>query len=263
MLLAALSLSQRELVRFLRQRSRVVGALAPPLLFWFLIGSGLGDSFRPQNAPGSMNSLEYLFPGTLLLILLFTAIFSTISIIEDRREGFLQSVLVAPRSHVALVLGKMLGATALAVAQVLLVLLMTPLLGIRMGPDAVGVTLLTLCIVAFGFTGLGFVIAWQLDSTQGFHAVMNLLLMPMWILSGALFPPHGAPAWLRGVMLANPMSHALDSMRHALYFGTGVDAWGTQTHSVLQSLGISTAFATLMFAGAMWLAGRPAKRHFT
>jgi ABC-2 type transport system permease protein len=254
-------LSQRELVRFMRQRSRVVGALAPPLLFWFLIGSGLGDSFRPESAPPSLTSLEYLFPGTLLLILLFTAIFSTISIIEDRREGFLQSVLVAPRSHVALVLGKMLGATALAVAQVLVVLLVAPLLGLRMGLDAILVTAATLCIVAFGFTGLGFMIAWQLDSTQGFHAVMNLVLMPLWILSGAVFPSHGAPGWLRAVMFVNPMSHALDSMRHALYFGSSTNAWGTQSHAAAQSLIVSAAFALLTLLGALWLARRAGPSH--
>ncbi len=261
MLLAALSLSQRELVRFLRQRSRVVGALAPPLLFWFLIGSGLGDSFRPQTAPRDMTSLEYLFPGTLLLILLFTAIFATISIIEDRREGFLQSVLVAPRSHVALVLGKMFGATALAVGQGALVLVMTPLLGIHLGVGGIVMTLVTLCVVAFGFTGLGFLIAWRLDSTQGFHAVMNLLLMPLWILSGALFPAHGAPEWLRTVMFLNPMSHALDAVRHALYLGAGASVWGTQSDALLPSLGLSALFAASMLVGALWLARRPSHAH--
>lgn len=263
MLLAALSLSQRELVRFVRQRSRVVGALAPPLLFWFLIGSGLGESFRPESAPPRLTSLEYLFPGTLLLILLFTAIFSTISIIEDRREGFLQSVLVAPRSHVALVLGKMLGATALAVGQVLIVLLLASLFGFRMGLGAVLMSVGALCIVAFGFTGLGFLIAWQLDSTQGFHAVMNLLLMPLWILSGAVFPSHGAPGWLRTVMFVNPMSHGLDSMRHALYFGSSTNAWGTQSHSVAQPLSVSAVFALLTLVGALWLARRPGPGYST
>ena len=96
MLLAALSLTQREIVRFWRQPSRVVGALAPPLLFWFLIGSGIGDTYRLDPTAHGRSSLEFLFPGTLLLIMLFTAIFSTISLVEDRREGFLQSVLVAP-----------------------------------------------------------------------------------------------------------------------------------------------------------------------
>src|SRR6476620_5690612 len=95
LLLPALSLAKRELVRFLRQRHRIVGALATPIVFWLLIGGGMGHSFR-ASGPGASNYLQYFFPGTVLMILLFTAIFSTISIIEDRREGFLQSVLVAP-----------------------------------------------------------------------------------------------------------------------------------------------------------------------
>ena len=118
--LAAGTLWQRELVRFFRQRSRVIGALGPPVLFWFLIGSGLGGSFQfsPVSAPpgtAGINYMQYFFPGTITLIVLFTAIFSTISIIEDRHEGFLQSVMVAPISRSAIVLGKIAGGTTLGV----------------------------------------------------------------------------------------------------------------------------------------------------
>jgi ABC-2 type transport system permease protein len=256
-LLPALSLAERELVRFVRQRSRVVGALGPPLLFWFLIGSGIGDSFRPAQAPETLTSLAYLFPGMLLLIVLFTAIFSTISIIEDRREGFLQSVLVAPAARGGLVLGKMLGGTLLAVVQALLVVGLGPLVGMPFGALPFLVTAATLCVVAFGFTGLGFLIAWHLDSTQGFHAIMNLLLVPMWILSGALFPAAGAPGWLRAVMFVNPMSHALDSLRQALYFAAPLPAWGTQWRSLQQPLLLCAAFAGLTLAAALWLSRQP------
>ena len=254
MMLAALSLAQRELVRFLRQRSRVVGALGPPLLFWFLIGSGVGDSFRPPQAPSDLTSLAYLFPGTVLLIVLFTAIFSTISIIEDRREGFLQAVLVAPGSRGGLVLGKMLGGTALAVGQAGLVVLLGPFVGLPLGMRPFLMTASTLVITSFGFTGLGFVIAWRLDSTQGFHAVMNLLLMPMWLLSGALFPAAGAPAWLRAAMFLNPMSHALDALRQALCFGSGAPVWGPQRGTLLTPLAVSAGFALVTFAAALGLA---------
>src|SRR5215211_7328963 len=129
LLLPSLSLAKRELVRFLRQRHRVVGALATPIVFWLLIGGGMGRSFRAEGTPGGGNYLLYFFPGTVLMILLFTAIFSTISIIEDRREGFLQSVLVAPVPRLAIVLGKVLGGAALAFAQALLFLLFAPLVG--------------------------------------------------------------------------------------------------------------------------------------
>src|ERR1700710_532328 len=129
----ALSLTHRELVRFLRQRHRIIGALGTPIVFWLLLGLGMGRSFQGINVPGGASYLEYFFPGTVLMILLFTAIFSTISIIEDRREGFLQSVLVAPVSRMAIVLGKVLGGTALAFGQGLLFLLLAPLIGIHLG----------------------------------------------------------------------------------------------------------------------------------
>src|ERR1039457_3571027 len=133
-LLASGTLWQREIVRFSRQRSRVIGALAPPVLFWFLIGSGLGDSFKTTRAlvTTDVNYLQYFFPGTITLIVLFTAIFSTISVIEDRHEGFLQSVLGAPLSRLTLVLGKILGGTTLAFGQAVLFLLLAPTAGIHL-----------------------------------------------------------------------------------------------------------------------------------
>src|SRR5919202_1095907 len=127
----AWSLCHRELVRFLRQRHRIVGALATPILFWLLIGGGMNRSFK-SSAPGGENYLQYFFPGTVLMILLFTAIFSTISVIEDRREGFLQSVLVAPVSRMSIVLGKVLGGTVLAFGQGLIFLALAPLVGVKL-----------------------------------------------------------------------------------------------------------------------------------
>src|SRR3954469_12574409 len=126
LLLPALSLCRRELVRFLRQRNRIIGALATPIVFWLLIGGGMGRSFQAKGLPGGEDYMKFFFPGTILMILLFTAIFSTISIIEDRREGFLQSVLVAPVSRMAIVLGKILGGTILAFGQGFLFLLLAP-----------------------------------------------------------------------------------------------------------------------------------------
>src|SRR5438128_3905794 len=127
--LAGWSLASRELIRFARQRTRVIGALGQPVLFWVLFGAGLHGSFKPPAwAPRDMTYQEYFFPGVAVLIVLFTAIFSTISIIEDRREGFLQGVLVAPISRLAIVLGKLTGGTLLALIQALLFLVIGPLL---------------------------------------------------------------------------------------------------------------------------------------
>jgi ABC-2 type transport system permease protein len=245
-LLASATLWQREWVRFFRQRSRVVGALGPPILFWFLIGSGLGASFRLSAAPTQgANYLQYFFPGTVALIVLFTAIFSTISIIEDRHEGFLQSVLVAPMPRSALVLGKIAGGTTLAFAQALIFLCFAPLvhLGITLGGFLF--VLVMLLLVSFSLTGLGFFIAWQLDSTQGFHAIMNLFLIPMWLLSGALFPIQGAPLWLQAVMRVNPLTYSLSALQSSFLTNGQPLAPGVASPTVC--LASAAAFSAVMF----------------
>src|SRR5947209_13981536 len=213
--LPALSLCKRELVRFLRQRHRIIGALATPIVFWLLIGAGMGRSFRFEGLPAGENYLQYFFPGTVLMILLFTAIFSTISIIEDRREGFLQSVLVAPVSRMSIVLGKVLGGTILAFGQGLLFLFLCPLVGLKLTPAVFALAVVFMLIVSFSLTALGFCLAWRMSSTQGFHAIMNLFLMPMWFLSGSLFPPRPDTFKpLRWMMQANPLTSGLPGMRH-------------------------------------------------
>ena len=219
--LATLTLLQRETVRFLRERHRVIGALGTPIVFWILIGSGLGRSFRAPGTivPGgaAVSYLQYFFPGTIVMILLFTAIFSTISIIEDRAEGFLQGVLASPAPRGSMVLGKMLGGTLLATGQGLCLLVLFPFIGIYMSIANILVTLLAMILISFGLTGLGFWIAWRLDSSQGFHAIMNLFLIPMWFLSGALFPLSGAPDWMQWVMRLNPLTYGV-AIFHQLFF---------------------------------------------
>jgi ABC-2 type transport system permease protein len=233
-MLAAWTLCRRDLVRFFRQRSRVVGVLATPLIFWGLIGSGF-------------NYMQYLYPGTLVQILLFTSIFSTISIIQDRQQGFLQGVLVAPVSRPAIVLGKVLGGTSIALIQGALFLLLAPLVGIRPGAAGWAAALGVMALVAFGLTAMGVLLAWRFDSVQGFHSVMNLLLMPMWLLSGAVFPPDKAVPWVRAVMVGNPLTYGVDALRRVLTgSGMGLDV----------SLGVSAAFAAFMFALATAFARR-------
>ncbi|RPI26418.1 MAG: multidrug ABC transporter permease [Acidobacteria bacterium] len=214
----ALVLWWRELTRFRRQRSRWIGALGTPLIFWLLIGSGIGASFRPPAGSGSINYLEYFFPGTVLLVVLFTAIFSTFSVIEDRREGFLLSVLVAPVSRLAIVLGKVLGGTTIALVQGLLLLLLAPFVGFRLEPVSVLVLIFGTFAVALWLTSLGFGLAWRINSSSGFHSVMNLVLIPLWLLSGALFPPAGASKWVQWIMAVNPLTYGLALLRRGLYW---------------------------------------------
>jgi ABC-2 type transport system permease protein len=246
-LLGSLTLWQRELTRFFRQRSRIAGALGTPLVFWLLLGSGVGRSMSLPAQAGTTSYLEYFFPGTVVMILLFTAIFSTISIIEDRREGFLQAVLVAPVGRSTIVMGKMLGSTSLALIQGILFLALAPLVGVA--PAALPLTIVLLALVAFGLTGLGYVLAWSLDSTQGFHAIMNLFLIPMWLLSGAVFPASGAPGWLQWVITVNPLTYGVGLVRWSLY---GPEAYASlDAPDPGLSLVVVIAFALLTFVLAL------------
>lgn len=226
-ILAAFTLWKRELVRFFRQPSRIAGAAGSPLIFWVLIGSGLSGSFRLPGGPADLDYLEYFFPGTMVLTLLFAAIFSTISVIEDRNQGFLQGVLVAPVPRPAIAAGKVLGGATLAWLQSVIFLALAPLSGIRLTISSALAAAGVLAVLGIALTAVGFAFAWKVDSVQGFHAVMNLLLVPMWLLSGAFFPPSGAPGWLAAVMRVNPLTYGVAALRWALYgsapeVGTGL-----------------------------------------
>jgi ABC-2 type transport system permease protein len=256
MMWAVFTLWEREIVRFVRQRSRVVGALVQPIVFWMLLGGGLSGSFRPPGAPAGTGYLEYFFPGTIALVLLFTAIFATIAVVEDRRTGFLQGVLVAPVSRRAIVLGQALGGTTLGVAQGLLFLALGPLAGIPLGIVQVTSTILVMVAVAFALTNLGLVIAWRMESTQGFHAVMNLVLLPIWFLSGAFFPATNAPALLRWLMAADPLTYGLAALRSCLYAGSG-HVFG-DLPALGFSLGITVLFGIAAFVAASLVAERSA-----
>ena len=225
------ALAWRELLRFFRQRTRVVGAVMQPVLFWILFGAGLSGSFQSpdwaKDLEQPLTYQEYFFPGIAVLIVLFTAIFSTISIIEDRKEGFLQGVLAAPVPRSVIVLGKVIGGTTLAVIQAGLFLLVGPLLssvglspGLQIDFSVTQALMagLFLTLIAVELTALGFVIAWPMNSTQGYHAVMSVVLMPMWLVSGAFFPGDQG-GWLSWVIRLNPLTYGVSGLRRLLYAG--------------------------------------------
>jgi len=215
--LPAFTLWWRDIVRFYRQRSRVVGVIASPLLFWLVIGAGFGTSFRAGNSPGQQHYLDYFYPGALIMIVLFTSIFAMMSLIEDRKEGFLLSVMVAPVPRSAIVLGKVLGGTTLAAIQGLIFLAFAPFVGVHLGIIDFLLVVFVVFLVSFALTSLGFAIAWPMDSTQAFHAIINLFLIPLWLLSGALFPLSSASGWLRLLMRLNPLTYGVEALRNLLY----------------------------------------------
>jgi ABC-2 type transport system permease protein len=258
MALAVYSLALRELVRFFRQRTRVIGALGQPIIFWVLFGTGLQSSFR---GPAGLSYQEYFFPGVAVMIVMFTAIFSTISIIEDRREGFLQGVLVAPISRAALVLGKVFGGTILAVLQAVLFLAIGPALSyIGLCPSiSTGLTWLNfpavmayLALVAFSLTALGYLIAWPMDSTHGFHAIMSVFLMPMWLLSGSFFPAPES-GWLAWVIRLNPLTYGTAGLRRLVTPNLEAVA---DLPSLSLCIGVTSLAAVVYVMIAIWMTNR-------
>lgn len=228
----------------------MIGVLASPVLFWIVIGSGLKNSFSFPSAPQGFTYLQYFYPGSVVLVILFSAIFSSISVIEDRREGFLQSVLVAPISRVSIVFGKIIGISTLSLIQGLLFLIAAPLVDPSVSAGAIVLTIGVLALVAFGLASFGFLIAWSVDSSQGFHALMNLFLIPLWMLSGAIFPASGAASWVGAIMQWNPLTYGVAATRTSLYgldphYLDGLPDFGT-------SLVVIVVFGLAITAVAVW-----------
>ncbi len=248
----------RELVRFFRQRNRVIGSIGTPLVMWIIFGLGLDRSFSAGTSSGAAPGfLHYYFPGSLVLILMFTAIFTSISIIEDRREGFLQSVLVSPVSRSSMVLGKVLGGAIIALIQALLFLSVALFLDVSWSPGRFVALVALLFAAALMMTSLGFVFAWRMESTQGFHAIMNLVLMPMWLMSGSFFPvpalanSSAAQVAVHWCMRLNPLTYVVALVRELLYAQPlGEDYWtaSTSTNTIVVVVGL-----ILFFATAVWI----------
>src|ERR1700757_3979378 len=248
-LLPAFTLWWREIVRFYRQPGRVIGVLASPLVFWIVLGSGFGTSLRSTGGD-QQHYLDYFYPGTLILIVLFTSIFTMMSVIEDRKEGFLLSVLVAPVPRTAIVLGKVLGGTTLSAVQGLIFLIFAPFAGIHLELGQVLLVAVVVFLVSFSLTALGFAIAWPMDSSQAFHGIVNLFLIPLWLVSGALFPLDGASGWIRAIMHLNPLTYGVDALGWLLY--------PTERHNfaIKSDLATLILFSLVMFGLALLMANR-------
>jgi ABC-2 type transport system permease protein len=258
-LAAILVLVRRDLVRFFRQKSRVAGALGQPLIFWLVIGAGLAGSFRIPGAT-DVGYVQYFYPGVIVLVVLFTSIFTTMSVIEDRQGGFLQAVLVAPAARASIVLGKTLGGVLVALIQAALFLALAPFAGFDLRaidwPLVFGMLLLT----SVALSSLGFALAWWLNSTQGYHVVMSVLLIPAWVLSGAMFPQATAHGGLATLIRWNPVAYSVAGIRRGLYGGPRFEHLAAQVgvagSSTALELAIVAAFALIALALATRLCAR-------
>jgi ABC-2 type transport system permease protein len=201
--------------------------------------------FRLEQSSG-LSYLEYFFPGVLAMVVLFTAVFATMSVIEDRQSGFLQQVMVVPGSRAALVLGKTAGVTTMALIQVGLCLIAAPLAGIPLAGVDWLTLLAALVLGCVALSAINFALAWLVDSTAGYHGILSVVLLPLWIVSGAMFPPSAdQPAWLGYVMVANPMSYLVDAIRHPLYGGSAPVAQAELGVALAVLAGCAVAFVAL------------------
>jgi len=215
----------RQIKRYLRSKSRIIASLGQPLLFLVALGFGFGPIY--QKAGGG-NYLEFLAPGIISMSILFTAVFSGIEIIWDRQFGFLKETLVAPISRLNIMIGRTLGGATVAFLQGVVVFLISILIGFRPANLTLfPLALLFMFLIALFFTALGTAIASVLEDMQGFQLIMNFLVMPLFFLSGALFPLQGLPKTFRLIASVDPLSYGVDGLRGTLvngaHFGLGTD----------------------------------------
>jgi len=233
---AAAALTRRELVRMIRQPTRIAATVATPLLLWAFLASGFAGELRQAGA----GSAAFFLPGAATLAALFSSIFAAMSLIEDRREGLLQAALVSPAPRVSIALAKAGGATLVALLQSIILLAPAPLVGLDPGPAGYALAAGALALTALAVTSLGLALAWVVNSSEGFHGVMNVLLMPMWLLSGAVFPVDSAAPWLAAVASVNPLAWCTEAVRAGLEGGAfPLWPWAGAAAFALASLGFA------------------------
>src|SRR5437667_1805704 len=205
----------RDVIRFSRDRPRIIAALAQPLLYLFVFGTGLGSAMS-GSPTGPVDFRQFMFPGILAMTVLFTAIFSAISIVWDREFGFLKEVMVAPVSRTAVALGKVAGGATVAMFQGVVALLLAPVVGVKLSIEQIVAIVGLMLLLATVMTSFGILIAARQKSMEGFQMMMNFLLMPMFFLSGAFFPLRGVPLWMSWLSTIDPVTYGVDSLRQAV-----------------------------------------------
>jgi ABC-2 type transport system permease protein len=236
----------RDLIRFFRERSQLLSSISRPVLWLLVLGTGLRPTFR---GAGGLSYTQFIFPGIIAMTLIFTSIQSAISIIWDREFGFLKEVLVAPVSRTSVAVGKALSGATLSVIQGAITLLFAPLVGVKFSLLSVLALVPIMFLLSFALTGIGILIAARMTSFEGFGTISNFLVMPMYFLSGAIFPPTHLPLWLAALIRVNPLSYGVDALRatllHEHYFPLGFD------------LAFLVVFAVLMTAISVIAFSRP------
>jgi ABC-2 type transport system permease protein len=252
---------RRDLIRFVNDRIRMVSQLVQPLLFLFVMGAGLNTLSR--SGTYGVNLKTFIYPGILCISVMFTAMFAAASIVWDREFGFLREMLVAPVSRGSIVLGKCLGGATVACLQGIIIILLGPLVGVGYSVTLIlGIFGLQL-LLAFTITAFGVMIAVRIKQMQSFFGVMQMIVMPMFFISGALFPTRGLPGWLEVLNRIDPLTYAVDPMRRLVFnhlhisptarhvLDAGVTWWGYRVPPLLEAA-VVLGLGLLMMAVAIW-----------
>jgi ABC-2 type transport system permease protein len=253
----------RDIIRYTRDRFRLVASLAQPVLYLVIFGTGLSSALGGGRgggfggAGGALDYKQFLYGGIIGMSILFISIFSGMSIVWDREFGFLKEILVAPINRSAVAIGKTLGGATQSMVQGLILLLLAPVAGVKLTPLSVLELLPLMAVVSFALTAMGVALASRMRSMQGFQGVMNFLMMPLFFLSGALFPLRGLPDWMNVLTHIDPLAYGIDPMRKVILGGSGVPAQVTDALGLSlggQPIPILVEVAVVMTFGLVMLA---------
>lgn len=245
-LIAIYYMWKRDLIRFFRAKSRIIGSLGMP--FFLLAALGMGFNMPVTISGNSVNYLQFITPGILAMVLLFGSVFSGVNVIVDRQFGFLKETLVAPVRRESIIIGKSMGGATTAIIQGILMLIIAIVMGVSVNPIILLPIFLLMILISMAFVSLGIAIASMMEDMHGFQLIMNFLVMPMFFLSGALFPLANAPQIVQYISYIDPMTYAVEAMRFLFL--------GYSTIPFLTNIGILLAFFLVMTFGAVYLFNR-------
>jgi ABC-2 type transport system permease protein len=258
----------RDVIRFWRDRPRMLASALQPMLYLFVFGTGMGAALQGSPAAGAGPSASvlgggvdlrvFLYPGVMAMSTLFTCFFSAGSIVWDREFGFMREMLVAPVRRGSIVIGKALGGATAGMTQGLIVLAIGPLVGVSFTPLMIVVLIAELIVLSFAITSIGVLVAVRIKSFQAFMALVQIIIMPMFFLSGALFPMRNLPGWLDWATRLDPLTYAVDPMRRAVLGSSSIGGvqWGDWTVPAVAEMGIVLATGVLALAIAARAFGR-------
>lgn len=240
---AFVAINKREILKFIRQRSRLVTDFSRPIIWLLFVGFGISTMVKIKDG----SYMQFIFPGILVMTVLFRSIFSSISIIWDREFGVLKEILVSPVSRKTFVSAKITSGGIISTVQAMVMLAFAPMLGIAMSPRSVILTIFALFLISCSLTAFGIVIASRMTSFEGFNSVINLIVQPMFFVSGALYPVKNFPVFLKVLAYINPITYSVDMLKHILFYGKKVSFFIPGTSIMLDFIFITVFLIVMVF----------------